>query len=86
MILMQMTLETLLKFLESLGLDADDEPWKSMIADDDDDEDEESEDEVEVEEEEKPKNIDGSLDIMPDVDGDGHVDPYGNRWVDPSSN
>ena len=86
MILIQMNVETLMKILESLGVDLDDEPWKSMVnPPDDDDEDEETEDD---DEEEKPKNLDGSLDLSPDVDGDGLVDPYGNRWpdVDPKSN
>ena len=80
MIFMQMSLPTLLKLLASLGLDIEDEPWKSILEaaeDEDEDEDEDSEPE--------PENLDGRLDIMPDVDGDGNVDPYGNRYPDPDS-
>lgn len=83
-ILIQLTLETLLKFLASLGLDADDEPWKSMInptnSEDEDEDEEDNEDEEEDEDAEKPQNLDGSMDIMPDIDGDGFVDPFGNPW------
>ena len=76
MILIQMSVETLMRMLESLGVDIDDEPWKAMLnPPDDDDEDDDDDDD----EEEKP-NIDGTLDLRPDVDGDGLVDPYGNRW------
>lgn len=75
MILIQMSLPTLLRFLESMGLDVDDEPWKSMINSSDSDEDGENEDE-------EPQNLDGRMDIMPDVDGDGWVDPFGNPWAE----
>ncbi len=77
MILIQMSVETLLRMLESLGVDVDDEPWKSIVnpPDDDDDEDDDDDDD----DEESP-NLDGTLDLRPDVDGDGLVDPYGNRW------
>lgn len=76
MILIQMSVETLMRMLESLGLDIDDDPWKAMLnpPDDDDDDDEDDDDDDEEE-----SNIDGSLDLRPDVDGDGLVDPYGNR-------
>lgn len=74
MILIQMSVETLMRMLESLGVDIDDEPWKAMLNPPDDDDDDDDDDE-----EESP-NLDGSLDLRPDVDGDGLVDPYGNRW------
>ncbi len=70
MILIQMSIETLMRILESLGVDIDDEPWKSMVNPDDDDEDDDDEE----------SNTDGRLDLRPDVDGDGLVDPFGNRW------
>ena len=79
MIFIQMSLSTLMRFLENLGLDVEDEPWKSMVnppdSDDDDDDDDDDEDE-----EDQPRNLDGRMDIMPDVDGDGWVDPFGNPW------
>ncbi len=78
MILIQMSVETLLRMLESLGVDIDDEPWKAMLNPPDDDEDDDDDDD---DEEENP-NLDGTLDLRPDVDGDGLVDPYGNRWPD----
>lgn len=82
-IVMQMTLGTLIKFLEMLGLDTNDEPWKSMVNPPDaDDEEEDDEEDDEEEDEDKPANLDGRLDIMPDVDGEGYVDPYGNKWDD----
>lgn len=76
-IVIQMSLESLMRFLESVGLDIDDEPWRTMVNPDDDD------DDAMEEETECPENIDGGLDIMPDVDGDGFVDPYGNKWDGP---
>jgi len=81
MVFMQMSLATLLKLLESLGLDIEEEPWKSVI----DAAESEDGDEDEEDFESEPENLDGRLDIMPDVDGDGHVDPYGNRYPDPDS-
>lgn len=81
MIFIQMSLSTLMRFLENLGLDVEDEPWKSMVnPPDSDDEDEDEEDEED--EDEHPQNLDGRMDIMPDVDGDGWVDPFGNPWTD----
>lgn len=79
MILMQMSLETLMRFLESMGLDIEEEPWKTMVNPPDQDEDD---DEMEEDEEPSPPNLDGRMDIMPDVDGDGWVDPFGNPWTD----
>lgn len=77
-IVIQMTLETLMKFLEGVGLDIEEEPWKSMVNPPDfEEEDEDDEDE------ESPPNLDGSLDIMPDEDGKGWHDPYGNPWDGP---
>ncbi len=75
-IFINMSLGDLMKFLEGVGLDIDDEPWKSLVNPPDEDEDEDDE-------EESPPNIDGSLDIMPDEDGKGWHDPYGNRWEGP---
>ncbi len=75
MIFIQMSLSTLLRFLESMGLDVDDEPWKAMVNPPDFDEDGEDEDDT-------PQNLDGRMDIMPDVDGDGWVDPFGNPWAE----
>ncbi len=46
-----------------------------MINSSDSDEDGENEDE-------EPQNLDGRMDIMPDVDGDGWVDPFGNPWAE----
>ena len=77
-----MSLENLMRFLESVGLDIEDEPWKTVVnppdMEDDDDLDEDDDDE------ESPSNLDGSLDIMPDVDGEGFVDPFGNPWDGPT--
>lgn len=75
-IFINMSLGDLMKFLEGVGLDIEDEPWKSLVNPPDEDEDEDDE-------EESPPNIDGSLDIMPDEDGKGWHDPYGNRWEGP---
>lgn len=70
LVLIQMTRETLVKLLEQLGLDINQlEPWKESSRDDDD---------AEEEEECDGDNKDGSLDIMPDPDGDGFHDPWGN--------
>ncbi len=82
MIFMQMSLETMMRFLEGLGLDIEEEPWKTMVNPPDSDDDDEFEDDDD-DEEEKPENIDGRMDIMPDVDGDGWVDPFGNPWSGP---
>ncbi len=79
MIFIQMSLTTLLRFLESMGLDVDDEPWKSMVNPPDSDEDEDED------EDDQPQNLDGRMDIMPDVDGDGWVDPFGNPWDEDES-
>ena len=76
-IFINMSLGDLMKFLEGVGLDIDDEPWKSLVNPPDEDEDDE---------EESPPNIDGSLDIMPDEDGKGWHDPYGNPWEGPPPN
>ena len=78
-ILINMSLGDLVRFLESVGLDIEEEPWKSLANPPDDDED----DDEDEDEPESPPNLDGSLDIMPDVDGDGHVDPWGNPWKGP---
>lgn len=80
MILMQMSLETLMRFLENMGLDIEDEPWKTMVNPPDQDDDDD--DEMEEDEESNPPNLDGRMDIMPDVDGDGWVDPFGNPWTE----
>ncbi len=80
MIFIQMSLSTLMRFLETIGLDVEDEPWKSMVNPSDSDEEEDDDDDED--EEDQPRNLDGRMDIMPDVDGDGWVDPFGNPWND----
>lgn len=85
MIFIQMSIETLMRFLENMGLDIEDEPWKAMVSPPDDDDMDEDDDDDE-DEEETPQNLDGRMDIMPDVDGDGWVDPFGNPWSGPEPN